>query len=85
MWTFVRVEGVEPTNNPAERALRHAVIWRKTSFGTQSKAGSRYVERILTAVTTLRMQKRNVLDYLVEARQAAIRGRPAPSLLPVAT
>jgi len=83
MWTFVRREGVEPTNNTAERALRHAVIWRKTSFGTQSVDGSRYVERILSAVSTLRMQGRNVLEFLVEARQAAIHGRVAPSLLPI--
>ena len=43
LFTFVRVEGIEPTNNPAEHALRHAVIWRKTSFGTDSEAGSRFV------------------------------------------
>lgn len=83
MWTFVRVEGLEPTNNRAERAVRHAVIWRKTSFGTQSVRGTRYVERLLTAVATLRLQNRNVLEYLVEARTAAIQGSPAPSLLPV--
>ena len=83
MWTFVRVEGLEPTNNRAERALRHAVIWRKTSFGTQSERGTRYVERLLTAVETLRLQGRNVLEYLVQARTASMHGRPAPSLLPV--
>ncbi len=54
LWTFVSVEGIEPTNNAAERALRHAVIWRKGSLGTQSEEGSRYVERILTVVATLR-------------------------------
>lgn len=64
LWTFVRVEGVEPTNNAAERALRRAVLWRKKSFGTQSESGSRFVERILTVVTTLRQQGRDVLDYL---------------------
>jgi transposase len=85
MWTFARVEGVEPTNNNAERALRHAVIWRKTSFGTQSEEGSRYVERILTAVSTLRLQGRNVLEYLVEARQAAIHRRAAPTLVGVSS
>ena len=82
MWTFVRVEGVEPTNNDAERALRHAVIWRKTSFGTQSEAGSTFVERMLTVAGTLRLQDRNVLDYLTEACEAALLNRPAPSLLP---
>jgi transposase len=72
LWTFVRVKGVEPTNNQAERALRRAVLWRKKSFGTQSEAGSRFVERILTAVTTLRQQGRDVLAYLT-AVCAAVR------------
>jgi transposase len=67
LWTFVRVEGVEPTNNEAERALRRAVLWRRKSFGTQSEAGSRFVERILTVVTTLQQQGRHVLDYLTGA------------------
>lgn len=84
MWTFVRREGVEPTNNSAERAARHAVIWRKTSFGTHSAAGSRYVERVMTAVETLRQQKRNVLEYLTAAVEAQILGHEAPSLLPAA-
>jgi len=82
LWTFVRVEGVEPTNNSAERGLRRAVLWRRRSFGTQSEDGSHFVERVLTAVTTLRQQKRDVLDYLTEACAAAIRGDKAPSLLP---
>jgi transposase len=64
LWTFVRVTGVEPTNNAAERALRRAVLWRRKSFGTQSGAGSRFVGRILTAVSTLRQQGRDVLEYL---------------------
>ena len=82
LWTFVYREGVEPTNNAAERALRHGVLWRKSSFGTHSEAGSRFVERVMTAVTTLRQQKRDVLAYLTLAGQAATRGQPAPSLLP---
>ncbi|MDZ7414516.1 MAG: IS66 family transposase [candidate division KSB1 bacterium] len=82
LWTFVRVEGVEPTNNSAERPLRRAVLWRRRSFWTQSADGSRFVERILTVVTTLRQQKRDVLDYLTEACAAAIRGDQPPSLLP---
>lgn len=81
LWTFVDVEGVEPTNNVGERRIRHGVMWRKTSFGTDSPNGSRFVERILTVVTTLRMQNRNVLDYLTEACQASLHGREAPSLL----
>jgi transposase len=71
LWTFVRVRGVEPTNNEAERALRRAVLWRRKSFGTQSVAGSRFVERILTVVTTLRQQGRDVLDYLTAACASA--------------
>lgn len=84
LWTFVYVEGVEPTNNMAEQDLRHAVIWRKTSFGTQSIDGSRFVERILTVAMSLRKQERNVLDYLTAACEAALRGSAAPSLLPSA-
>jgi transposase len=81
LWTFVTAHGVEPTNNSAERALRRAVLWRRRSFGTQSAAGSRFVERVLTAVSTLRQQERDVLDYLTDVTQAAISGAPAPSLL----
>jgi transposase len=82
LFTFVRVAGVEPTNNMAERAIRPAVLWRKGSFGTDSEQGSRFVERILTVVTTLRLQQRNVLDYVTSACQARLLGQPAPSLLP---
>jgi transposase len=81
MWTFAYRDGVEPTNNAAERAVRHGVLWRRTSFGTDSANGSRFVERILTVVTTLRLQKRNVLDYLARVCAASLRGQPAPSLL----
>jgi len=85
LWTFVRVPGVEPTNNSAERALRRPVLWRRRSFGTQSADGSRFVERVLTAVTTLRQQGREVLAYLTMACAAATAGAPAPSLLPLAS
>ena len=84
LWTFVDVEGVEPTNNFAEREIRHAVMWRKTSHGTQSAAGSRFVERMLTVRATLRAQGRNVLSYVTQAVEASLRGQPAPSLLPAA-
>ena len=83
LWTFVWETGVDPTNNCAERPLRRAVLWRRRSFGTQSAAGSQFVERILTAVTTLRQQRRDVLDYLTAACAATIRREPAPSLLPL--
>ncbi len=82
LWTFVDREGVEPTNNAAERALRRGVIWRHRSYGTQSASGSLFVERILTAVMTLRLQNRDVLDYLATACRAATLGCPVPSLLP---
>jgi transposase len=82
LWAFVRQEGVEPTNNASERALRHAVIWRKLSFGTQSAKGSRFVETMLTVIETCRQQKRSVFDYLVEAVQARFSGRTTPLLLP---
>ena len=83
LWTFVHEEGVEPTNNAGERIVRAGVLWRKRSFGTDSTNGSRFVERILTVVATLRLQKRNVLDYATAACEAALHGRPAPSLLPM--
>jgi transposase len=78
----VRVKGVEPTNNAAERAIRPGVLWREGSFGTDSARGSRFVERIMTVAATCRQQGRNVLDYVTRARQATLRGELAPSLLP---
>jgi transposase len=82
LWTFVQVAGVEPTNNTAERSIRPGVLWRKGSFGTQSAAGSCFVESMMTVVTTLKQQQRNVLEYLTAACEAALRGEAAPSLLP---
>lgn len=82
LWLFVTVEGVEPTNNAAERAIRPAVLWRRTSFGAQSAAGSIFVARMLTVVTTLRSQNRHLLDYLTQACRAARTGTSAPSRLP---
>jgi transposase len=82
-WTFVWEPGVEPPNNCAERPLRRAVLGRRRSFGTQSAAGSQFVERIRTAVTTLRQPRREVLEYLTAACAAAICHDPAPSLLPL--
>jgi transposase len=85
LWAFARVKGVEPTNNAVERALRHAVIWRRISGGTNSVDGSRFVERMLTVVATCRQQGRNVLDYLTGCFEADCRGQALPSLLPVTT
>ena len=82
LWTFARVDGVEPTNNAAERALRPAVLWRKGSFGTQSGDGSRFVERIMTVTASCKQQGRGLLDFLVAAITAARLGLPPPSLVP---
>ena len=83
LWTFVYTPGVEPTNNDAERYLRSAVIWRGTSYGSQSKKGSEFVERILTVTTSLKAQGRNSWDYLSEATRANRLGLTAPSILPI--
>lgn len=82
LWEFVERAGVEPTNNASERALRHGVIWRKLSFGTQSAQGSRFVETMLTVIETCRQQHRQVFEHLVAAVQAHLAGSTAPSLLP---
>jgi transposase len=82
LWNFARVEGVAPTNNAVERALRHAVIWRRISGGTDSAHGSRFVERMLTVVATCRQQSRHVLDYLTWCFEAHRSGQTLPSLLP---
>ncbi|AFZ28345.1 Transposase IS66 family (plasmid) [Cylindrospermum stagnale PCC 7417] len=82
MWLFVTTVSVEPTNNAAERAIRPAVIWRRTSFGSQTQAGSVFVARMLTVLTTLKSQKRNVLEFMTQAVVAARGAKTAPSLLP---
>ena len=82
LWTFLREDGVEPTNNAAERAVRPAVLWRKGSFGTDSASGSRFAERIMTVSATCRQQKRNVLEFVVDALRANLAGTQPPSLLP---
>jgi transposase len=82
LWTFVQVDGGEPTNNAAERAIRPGVLWRKGSFGTQSASGSDFVASMMTVVATLQQQQRGVLAYLTAAHSAALRGAAAPSLLP---
>jgi transposase len=83
LWTFARVEGIEPTNNQAERALRRAVMWRRKSFGTHSETGSRFVERMLTVVTTLGQQGRSVLDYLYQTGQKSQMIQSVTGLTPV--
>lgn len=78
LWLFVYSEGVEPTNNLAERGLRSGVIWRKLSFGTQSEAGERFVERVMTVAFTLKLQARNTFHYFTECFKAFINGSKAP-------
>ncbi len=82
LWLFVTVSGLSPTNNAAERAIRPAVLWRRTSFGSQSSAGSVFVARMLTVVTSLRSQNRNVLEFMTDAVRASREGTLPPSLLP---
>ena len=81
LWTFTRVEGVEPTNNYMERLVRLAVLWRRRSFGCNSVVGCRFVERILTVVQTCRLRNRNTIEYLREAVSAHRAGKPCPALL----
>jgi transposase len=81
LWTFAAAAGVPPHNNAAERALRHGVIWRKTSHGTDGEPGSRYVERMLTVVATCRQRGRDVLGFLTECLRARLDGTATPSLL----
>ena len=83
MWTFVVIDGVEPTNNHAERTLRRAVLWRRRSFGCQSEAGCRFAERVLTAVQSLRLQGRSAVAFLQESLAAHRAGRIGPSLVAV--
>jgi transposase len=81
LWTFVVEEGVEPTNNHAERVLRRAVLWRRKSFGCHSPAGCRFVERTLTTIQSLRLEKRPILEFIVESVQAHRDGTKPPQLV----
>jgi transposase len=80
LWTFAKTEGVEPTNNYMERLVRRAVLWRRRSFGCNSEAGCRFVERILTVVQTCRLKNRNTVEYLHQAVAAYRAGKSCPSL-----
>ena len=81
LWRFRDHAGAEPTNNRAEQVLRHAVIWRTLSFGTQSESGSRFVETMRTIIETCRQQRPNVLNVITAAVEARQHGQPVPSLL----
>jgi len=84
LWTFVDVDGVEPTNNHAERELRAFVLWRRRSFGTQSDRGNRFAERLMTIAHTARKQRLDVLSFLTACCQAQLDGTRAPSLFAAA-
>jgi transposase len=84
LWTFVHEQSVDPTNNIAERVVRQGVLWRKSSFGTQSERGARYVERILTVCATCRLQGRSIIEYLRDTCHCHLDGIPAPSLIKTA-
>jgi len=82
LWTFASHPDVSPTNNAAEQIVRQAVLWRKMSFGTQSKRGARYVERMLSVCSTCRLQGRSIIDYIRQACHAHTNNQPAPTLRP---
>lgn len=84
LWTFLGTDGVEPTNNHAERELRAFVLWRKRCFGTQSERGNRFAERLMTVAHTARKQRKDVLGFLTASCQAQLDGTPAPSLFAAA-
>lgn len=82
LWVFVGVPGIEPTNNIAERTIRHYVLWRKLSLGTQSERGSLYAQRVMTVVGSCKLQGRNVLEFMTQALNAHFGKNTAPSLVP---
>ena len=84
LWTFVHDQNIDPTNNIAERIVRQGVLWRKSSFGTQSERGARYVEHILTVCATCRLQGRSVIEYLRDACRCHLERIPAPPLIKTA-
>ena len=81
LWTYLYHEGVEPTNNLAERDIRPSVIQRKLSYGTQSEAGVTFTERMLSVSITFKKQTKNLFEYLIDCFEAQIRGGPIPSPL----
>jgi len=82
MWNFLTVEGVEPTSNAREQALRPYVLWRKGSFGTQSEKGSRFMERMMSVVQTCRLQGRHLLSFVTQVIVHSLdQSAPRPSLL----
>lgn len=81
LWSFTEHPDVDTTNNRAERAIRHAVLWRKTNTGTQTADGDRFIERILSIRETCRCQNRPLHPYLVDVHNARLTGAPIPTPL----
>lgn len=81
LWTFVSEPGVVPTNNAAEQAVRKAVLWRKGSFGANSEAGCRYVERMLTLIGTAKLRGIRLLSWMTDAIEAQLHGNPEPDFV----
>lgn len=81
LWMFVYKENIEPTNNAAEQGLRHGVIWRKLSYGSQSESGERFVERVMTVAGTLKRQARNSFDFFTNCFREFIRCGQSPPVL----
>jgi transposase len=82
LWTFAYEPGVEPTNNAGERAGIHAVQYRKTSYGTDSPNGSRFLECIFSVRASCRLQRRNTWAFLTACLEAHLHGKTRPSLIP---
>ena len=82
LWTFVRIPEIAETNNAAERSLRYPVQWRKTSYGTQSERGSRFVGSILTVLATCQQYQQNAFTYLTACCRAFFKNAIPPPLIP---
>jgi transposase len=80
LWVFIYKENLEPTNNLAERCLRHGVIWRKLSYGSQSEEGERFVERVMSVAMTLKQRAQNSFDYFTNCFRAFIFGEHPPPI-----
>jgi transposase len=81
LWTFTQAQGVEPTNNEAERAMRRVVTWRKLSGGTQNERGAAFVERMLSCVATVKRSGASVLAFLTTLIASVFARQPPPSIL----
>ena len=82
LWTFLSIEGMDPTNNMAERDLRKLVLWRKKSYGTRSKRGQKFVERITSVVETLKKNHKSPLKFLENALISFYQKKPSPLINP---